>query len=134
LAKKICVSGDSTVCLDTLVPDLDKGEHLVVLADLDDPALGKAVPALNDYAQQPGGATVWLLATAPPKDQRAFFWKWGPAFKVIETPEALMRPLYRRLPRSFRVKDGRVTATFAGLPPAAGAVPPPRQAAARSPG
>jgi hypothetical protein len=33
-----------------------------------------------------------------------------------ETPQALLRPLYRRLPRSFRVEDGRVTATWAGLP------------------
>jgi hypothetical protein len=118
LTKEICVTGDNVVCLDTLVPDLAKGDHLLVMADLDDPALTKAVPALNDTMQRPGGPTVWLLSAAPPKDQRAFFWKAGPAFKIIETPEALMRPLYRRLPRSFRVKDGRVTQTFAGLPPA----------------
>jgi hypothetical protein len=36
---------------------------------------------------------------------------------VVETPPELMRPLYRRLPRSFLVKDGRVTRTFAGMPP-----------------
>jgi hypothetical protein len=49
---------------------------------------------------------------------RAFFWQWGPRFEVVEAPEPLLRPLYRRLPRSFRVEDGQVVETFSGLPPA----------------
>ncbi len=104
-------------CLNTIVPDLDHGNHMVVLDDIDDDALAKAVPALNAYAGSPGAAAVWVLTASDEARQRTFFWKWGPAFRVAEAPAELLRPLYRRLPRSFAVQDGRVTATFSGLPP-----------------
>lgn len=111
-------TGDEAVCLDTVAAGLKEGEHLVVIADLanlEDPALVKAVPELNRLAGQ--GRSVWMLSASPAEQHQAFFWRWGPAFEVVETPEPLLRPLYRRLPRSFRVRDGRVTETFAGLPP-----------------
>jgi uncharacterized membrane protein YphA (DoxX/SURF4 family) len=105
------------VCLDSVAPDLVRGNHLVVLDDLDDPALAKAVGRLNAYADSPSAAAVWVLTASDARRQRQFFWKWGPAFKIVEAPAPLLRPLYRRLPRSFAVQDGRVTATFSGLPP-----------------
>jgi uncharacterized membrane protein YphA (DoxX/SURF4 family) len=105
------------VCLDTVAPELDHGNHLVVLDDVDDPALARAVAGLNAYADAPGAAAVWVLTTSEAKRQRLFFWRWGPTFKIVEAPPELLRPLYRRLPRSFAVQDGRVTATFSGLPP-----------------
>jgi len=119
---KVCAGGGGGgrgegVCLDAVVPDLDHGDHLVVIGDLDDPALAKAVAGLNAYAGSPGTATVWLLTASDAKRQRLFFWRWGPTFKIVEAPAELLRPLYRRLPRSFAVQDGRVTATFSGLPP-----------------
>ncbi len=109
--------GGGGVCLDTVAPELDHGDHLVVLGDLGDPALAKAVAGLNAYAGSPGAATVWLLTASDAKSQRLFFWRWGPTFKIVEAPPELLRPLYRRLPRSFAVQDGQVTATFSGLPP-----------------
>jgi uncharacterized membrane protein YphA (DoxX/SURF4 family) len=113
--RELCAGGgDTPVCLGTVAPDLKTGSHLVVLANLDDPALEKAVGALNDHAGQ--GEDVWVLSTSPQETQQAFFWRFGPKFQIVETPEPLMRPLYRRLPRSFRVQDGRVTETYAGLP------------------
>ncbi len=105
------------VCLDTVAPDLDHGNQLVVLDDLDDAALARAVAGLNAYADRPGAAAVTVLTASDAKRQRLFFWRWGPSFKVVEAPAELLRPLYRRLPRSFAVQDGRVTATFSGLPP-----------------
>jgi uncharacterized membrane protein YphA (DoxX/SURF4 family) len=128
---KLCAGGGA-VCLDTVAPELDRGNHLVVLDDVDDPALAKAVAALNAYAGAPGAAAVWVLTASDAARQRLFFWRWGPAFKVVEAPAELLRPLYRRLPRSFAVQDGRVTATFSGLPPlpkapAAGDQRPPSQ-------
>lgn len=110
--------GSDAVCLDTVAPGLKQGEHLVViadLADLEDPMLSQAVPELNRLAGE--GKGVWMLSASPAEQHQAFFWRWGPAFEVVETPEPLLRPLYRRLPRSFRVRDGRVTETFSGLPP-----------------
>jgi uncharacterized membrane protein YphA (DoxX/SURF4 family) len=112
---QLCAGGGAEpVCLSTVAPDLKTGSHLVVLANLDDPALEKAVGALNDRAGR--GEDVWVLSTSPQETQQAFFWRFGPKFQIVETPEPLLRPLYRRLPRSFRVQDGRVTETYAGLP------------------
>jgi len=113
---------EERVCLDTLAPELAAGEHLVVLADLEAPAFTGAVDALNDYAVEArgrGGAPLVVLSSAPPEVHRGFFWRWGPVFEVREVPEALLAPLYRRLPRSFRAVDGRVEETWSGLPPAA---------------
>jgi len=109
--------GRGAVCLDTVAPELGHGDHLVVIDDMDDPALARAVRSLNAYADAPGAAEVSVLTASDAKRQRLFFWKWGPTFKIVEAPQELLRPLYRRLPRSFAVQDGRVTATFGGLPP-----------------
>lgn len=103
---------ENPVCLDTVAPELKQGRHLVVMSNLEDPALGEAVDDLNKM-----GGSVVLLSASPSEQHRAFFWRFGPKFQVVEAPEPLLRPLYRRLPRSFRVEDGRVTETYAGLPP-----------------
>ena len=113
-----CVGeGAQRVCLDSMIPELQQGENLVVMAKLDDDALTKAVDALNAYTDQPGKPALWVLTSSTAEQQRAFFWKWGPRFQIREAPPELLRPLYRRLPRSFEVKDGRVTRTYPGLPP-----------------
>jgi uncharacterized membrane protein YphA (DoxX/SURF4 family) len=108
--------GDSRVCLDSFAPELEEGNHLVVMADLDNPELTGAMDALNAYAGKPDNAPLLVLSPATAEEQRAFFWQWGPAFEIREAPAELLRPLYRSLPRSFLVEDGRVTRTFPGLP------------------
>lgn len=115
IAELCAGGGEDPVCLSTVAPELKNGSHLVVLANLDDPALEKAVGSLNDYAGR--GGSVWVLSASPQETRQAFFWRFGPTFQIVETPEPLLRPLYRRLPRSFRVLDGRVTETYTGLPP-----------------
>lgn len=118
----ICAGGGAQkVCLDSLVPELGQGENLVVMTPLDDPVFLKSVDALNALAGEAGSPTLWVLTSATEAEQKAFFWKWGPRFQIREVPPELLRPLYRRLPRSFAMKDGRVTRTFAGLPPLAAA-------------
>ena len=115
---ELCVGRDAeAVCLDRVAPELATGDHLVVMAELDDAALTEAVPALNQRAE--AGSSVVLLSASGPEEHQRFFWQWGPAFAVREAPAELLRPLYRRLPRSFEVSGGRVGATFAGLPPKA---------------
>lgn len=113
----LCAGAEAdAVCLDTVAPGLARGSHLVVLADLEDPALGESVDELNALASR-GEPGVWVLTASPAEKKNAFYWQWGPTFQIVETPAPLMRPLYRQLPRSFRVEDGRVTETFRGLPP-----------------
>lgn len=115
---ELCVGQDEeAVCLDRVAPELAEGEHLVVMGNLDDPALAAWIPALNQRAE--AGSSVVLLSASEPEVHQRFFWQWGPAFAVREAPAELLRPLYRRLPRSFEVSGGRVEATFAGLPPKA---------------
>jgi hypothetical protein len=125
-AGEICAGeGAQRVCLDSIIPELRQGESLVVIAGLDaagntaNTALTRNIDALNAYAGTAGNPTLWVLTAATAEQQRAFFWKWGPQFQIREAPPELLRPLYRRLPRSFQVKDGRVTRTFSGLPPLA---------------
>jgi hypothetical protein len=108
------------VCLDAMVPELASGEHLVVLAELEDEAFTAEVDRLNAhaFAARSGDLVpLWVLTTATPEAQRAFFWQWAPVFEIREVPEALVAPLYRRLPRSFRVEDGVVVETWSDLPP-----------------
>ncbi len=113
----LCAGAEAdAVCLDTVAPGLAQGKHLVVLADLEDPTLGQNVAQLNAMASR-GEPGVWVLTASPAEKKNAFYWQWGPTFQIVETPAPLMRPLYRQLPRSFRVEDGRVTETFRGLPP-----------------
>lgn len=125
---EICAGrGKEAICLDHVAEGIGSGKHLVVLADLDDPAFARAVPSLNAWADAGRQPALLVLSASPPDRHQAFRWKFGPSFQVVDAPEAVLRPLYRRLPRSFQVEDGRVTATYAGLPPLAapaGAAPP----------
>ena len=106
--------GDSRLCLFTIVPELEEGEHWLVIADLDED-LGKAVDSLNQHVFD--GGRMWVLSSATPDENHTFFWSYGPAFEIREAPPTFLNPLYRTLPRSFRVKDGVVVETVSGLPP-----------------
>jgi energy-coupling factor transporter transmembrane protein EcfT len=115
---QICVDqSKNPLCLSTVAAGLLQGENLVVIADLADPEFRRSVAALNDAAGDPSGPRVWVLSAATPEELFNFRWTQGPVFQVVETPAELLRPLYRRLPRAFRVKDGEVVETWTGLPP-----------------
>jgi uncharacterized membrane protein YphA (DoxX/SURF4 family) len=115
---QICVDQSANpLCLSTVAAGLLQGEHLVVIADLADPAFRQSIAALNGAASDPAGPRVWVLSDASSEQLFEFRWTQGPVFQVVEAPTALLRPLYRRLPRAFRVKDGQVVETWTGLPP-----------------
>ena len=115
---ELCIGEEAErVCLTTVAPELATGRHVVILADLEDPATGESVAGLNEFVLGGDEPRLWVLSASPEEAKRAFYWQWGPSFEIRETPEALLRPLYRSLPRSFLVEEGRVTETFAGLPP-----------------
>ncbi len=114
-AEEIC-SGDGTsrLCLSTIVPELAEGNHWLVISDLDE-ELGVAVDSLNQHVF--AGGQMWVLSDATADENRTFFWSYGPAFEIREAPPTFLRPLYRTLPRSFRVEDGVVVETVSGFPP-----------------
>ncbi len=104
------------VCLMDILPELALGEHIVVMADLGD-ALGERVDWLNEYHWAGRGPSLWVLTSATEEESFTFRFGYGPAFEVRDAPVALLRRLYRTLPRSFLARDGQVIATYRGLPP-----------------
>ena len=115
---EICTgAGEERLCLDAVADELESGTHLVVIADLEDELLLAAMPRLNELALDAAAPTPWILTASTPEAVGAFLWTQAPAFELREAPATLLRPLYRRLPRSFEVVDGKVIATWPGLPP-----------------
>jgi uncharacterized membrane protein YphA (DoxX/SURF4 family) len=108
---------ENQVCLTGVIPELIDNNHVVIIADLTSSDFGAAVPDLNQYCSNARGPTLWVLCDATPEDRHRFFWQRAPIFQLYEAPRALLRPLYRKLPRSFLVSEGTVTRTFSGLPP-----------------
>ncbi len=106
-------------CLSVVLPELAEGEHLVVMADLEDPAFLEQVSALNEHIWSGTGLPLWVVTASPEEALFEFRFTHGPAFEAREAPKALLAPLYRSLPRSFRTQDGVVVETYAGLPPLA---------------
>ncbi len=105
------------VCLDGILPELAAGEHVVVLADVTAEAFDSGVERLNEYHWAGDGPALWVLTGNTEEELFGFRFGKGPAFELRETPPALLRPLYRTLPRSFLVRGGRVVETWSGLPP-----------------
>ncbi|MBZ0090128.1 MAG: hypothetical protein K8H90_07100, partial [Thermoanaerobaculia bacterium] len=115
---EICAGRDAErVCLAHLAPTLAEGRHLVVLADVRDAGFDAVAERLNAYSQPGVEPPLTVLADVTLEEQRALFWRVAPAFDLHEAPAAMLRPLYRALPRSFLLDGGVVTATWAGLPP-----------------
>jgi len=122
---ELCAGTDAArICLDGLVPALASGTHLVVIADAESAGFASLGARLNAYVRSGAEPPLTVLADLTPERRQALFWELAPAFDLQEVPRALTRPLYRQLPRSFRVEDGRVTATWSGLPPEIPDTPP----------
>jgi uncharacterized membrane protein YphA (DoxX/SURF4 family) len=117
LASLCAGAGTSRVCVTDVAPELGDGRTWVVLADLAEAP--HWADALNKLTAGSGNPPVVVLTTATQDQISAFTWRWGPSFPVRDTPVALFRPLYRRLPRSFLSEGGRVLRTVPGLPPGA---------------
>jgi uncharacterized membrane protein YphA (DoxX/SURF4 family) len=119
---EICAGSDENpeqLCLDALVSDLNTGRHWVVISDLQEPAFLEAVPRLNEGSTSQPEVGLWVLTAASTETVSTFQWTQAPAFVVQEVPYAMLRPLFRELPRSFLVEDGEVIETVSDLPPEA---------------
>ena len=109
--------GDLRICLLDLTPELGKGDHWVVLVDPAGERFGAIAESLNAWTLSGKSPAVTALADVTAEKQNEIFWRYAPAFDIRETPAALLRPLYRTLPRSFLVSSGRVVRTANGLAP-----------------
>lgn len=124
LSGRCAGSGTERVCLDVVAPRLASGRHLVVLADLAAPDFEELAPRLNAWARADSQPPLTVLGELSEERRTELFWSVAPAFDLHDTPPALLRPLYRTLPRSFLVEDGRVRETWTGLPPQIAALAP----------
>ena len=109
--------GDGRICMDTVIPELGEGSHVVLLITLDDPRFQERLPAFNDYALEGRGPALWVVVPATEEEVAAFKFLRQPAFEVVHCPPAVVRPLYRRLPRTFLTRGGTVTKTWQDWPP-----------------
>jgi uncharacterized membrane protein YphA (DoxX/SURF4 family) len=113
----VCASlaDEQEVCLADLVPELREGRWQVVMVDLER-APEQWADALNRYAESGAQPPLLALTGSASEQVGAFTWQWGPSFPLREVPAPLLRPLYRRLPRSFVSEDGRVVSTSPSVP------------------
>lgn len=114
---ELCVE---SLCLLDLLPEAEDQSYYLVILDTADPDIGLTVDALNRYLLEGEGPDLAVLAGSTPEELNRFTWQWGPVFQVLDAPKALLRPLYRQLPRSFLAREGSVVETYDGLPPALG--------------
>lgn len=113
----LCAGEDEErTCLSQLLPELEEGRHLLVIADLEGEALRNAIPRMNELVLADTGTEVWMVTSAKAEDIKRFRWELGPSFEIREVPAQLLRPLYRTLPRSALVEGGTVVRTYNGVP------------------
>lgn len=120
----VCVgSGVERFCLggQELAGELTEGKHLVIMADLEDDDFAEVVAdrveEFDEYVSGPNALHILVLYSGQKDLQVAFDTKsYGPPFEYQAIPLQMLRTLYRRLPRTFIVEDGVVTATFEDLP------------------
>lgn len=104
------------VCMNAILPET-KGRHLVVMTGLDNEEFLGEIESLNELLWSGSGPNLWVLSSAEGEERFQFQFSHGAAFEVLETPEPMMSPLYRTLPRSFLMEDGEVLETWSGMPP-----------------
>ncbi len=96
-----------------------RGRHLVALLDLTDPGAAETAARLNAIAETQGAPAVVALTPSTEEEKAAFLWSAVPAFEVLWVDRAVLKPLFRRLPRYFLVDSGRVVSVYDGAPPRA---------------
>lgn len=106
-----CIAGKRGI-----LPELSEGRHYVVLTDLHESAFLDAIPRLNEQIDR-DDAKVQVLTSRKKDEHIHLEFQYGATFSPTIVPPALLRPLYRSLPRSFLVENGVVKETWPGLPP-----------------
>ncbi|HEU4401304.1 MAG TPA: DoxX family protein [Candidatus Polarisedimenticolia bacterium] len=100
------------------VPGLDQGRHLVALLDLADPGAVDVAARLKEIADLPGTPAIVAFTASTDEERGAFLWAAVPAFDIHGLDRAVIKRLYRRLPRFFLLEEGRVVSVYDGTPPA----------------
>jgi uncharacterized membrane protein YphA (DoxX/SURF4 family) len=95
--------------------DLSTGDHLAALLDLDSTESRKIVSALN--ALSGAGVSVIAFYGGEVDEKIIFCFNYSPGFDVVTVPRPELKRLFRKLPRFFRIRQGRVAGIWEGSPP-----------------
>jgi len=98
--------------------DLGRGAYLVALLDLDAPDSRQVVKRLNAIGGRAGTPAVIAFFGGEVDEKKVFCFNTNPSFEVVAVPRSDLKRLYRKLPRFFQLKDGRVSRIWDGAPPA----------------
>jgi uncharacterized membrane protein YphA (DoxX/SURF4 family) len=97
--------------------DLATGDHLVALLDLDSPQAGAVVRRLNELAGSQGLPAVIAFYGGEVDEKTVFCFNYNPRFEVVPVLRADLKRLFRKLPRFFLIRNGRVARIWDGTPP-----------------
>ncbi len=96
--------------------DLNKGTHVVFLFSIDSDHVGADVEKMNAIAQEEKITSAVGLIIDGTEHLTTLMFEYAASFPVAAIEPRFARPLYRALPRVFILKDGKVAATWSGLP------------------
>jgi len=97
--------------------DLAKGDYLVALLDVNAADSRDTVKRLNQLNGEKAGATVVAFFGGEVDEKTIFCFNTSPSFEVVAVPRTDLKRLYRKLPRFFHLKEGRVSRIWDGVPP-----------------
>ena len=98
--------------------DLSRGDYLIALLDLDATNARDIVQRLNQLNTGPGRPAVVAFYGGEVDEKTVFCFNTRPSFEVVAVPRAELKRLYRKLPRFFQLKDGKVSRIWEASPPA----------------
>ncbi len=106
--------------LDNRFPEAQVGRHLILLLDRsrDDEATKQAMERVNRILVNVDTVAthVWGLAEENEELAGQFFWVAAPTFEIRSVPLALLRPMYRTLPRAALIVDKQVIKVWNEIP------------------
>jgi uncharacterized membrane protein YphA (DoxX/SURF4 family) len=103
--------------------DLSRGDYLIALLNLDAADAREMVKRLNQLNSGPPRPAVVAFYGGEVDEKTVFCFNTRPSFEVVAVPRAELKRLYRRLPRFFQLKDGKVSGIWENSPPAIKEVP-----------
>jgi uncharacterized membrane protein YphA (DoxX/SURF4 family) len=102
--------------------DLSQGAFLIALLDLHDPHAREIVKRLNGIDDGGAGPKVLAFYGGEVDEKTIFCFNASPGFEVVAVPRPDLKRLYRKLPRFFLIRNGRVVRIWDITPPDASEV------------
>jgi uncharacterized membrane protein YphA (DoxX/SURF4 family) len=102
--------------IDEIIPELQDGTRLVLILDRADERTRGEIARVNEKLALARPDAVFGLARPDDALANEFQWTAAPAFEVRDAPQSMLKPFYRRLPRTFLVDRGTIVKVWEGIP------------------